>query len=124
MDDNPKTVASLRSGHVPFHEPGLQELVTEGIEAGRLRFTDDAKEAFHHADIAFVCVGTPSLPNGAPNLAYVEGVGRSAAMYAEHDLVLIEKSTVPASTGGRLLQAIRREQAIAGTKANINVASN
>ena len=124
MDDNPKTVASLRDGRVPFHEPGLQDLVTEGMAPGRLRFTDDAAEAFHHAEIAFVCVGTPSLPNGAPNLVYVEGVGRSAALHAVNDLVLVEKSTVPASTGGRLLQAIRREQAIAGTKANIDVASN
>ena len=124
MDDNPDAIATLRRGGVQFHEPGLPELVAEGVASGRLRFTDDPAEAFDHAEVAFVCVGTPPLPGGAPNLAYVEKVGHTAASHATRDLVLVEKSTVPASTGVRLLQSIGREQSLANSSVRIDVASN
>jgi UDPglucose 6-dehydrogenase len=66
-----------------------------------LSFTTDVKEALEGAEVVFVCVGTPSLPGGGPNLKYVEAVGRNVAALAPQDLVLVEKSTVPANTGSR-----------------------
>ncbi|MDP9023150.1 MAG: UDP-glucose/GDP-mannose dehydrogenase family protein [Actinomycetota bacterium] len=124
MDDDPDKIATLRSGGVPFHEPGLAELVTEGRTQGRLRFTDDVDDALADVAVAFVCVGTPSLPGGAPNLNFVERAGQAAANHADDDLVLVEKSTVPANTGIRLTQVIRREQARNGNAVSIDVASN
>ncbi len=124
MDDDSEKVAVLREGGIPFHEPGLAELVAEGRSAGRLNFSSDIREALCDAEVAFVCVGTPSLPGGAPNLAYVERVGQVAALHARRDLVLVEKSTVPANTGMRLSYVIEREQARARNGARIEVASN
>ncbi|MGH3440543.1 MAG: 2-dehydropantoate 2-reductase N-terminal domain-containing protein, partial [Nitriliruptorales bacterium] len=124
MDDDDRKVATLREGGVPFHEPGLAELVNEGTASGRLTFTGDIEEALEGTRVAFVCVGTPSLPGGAPNLAYVERVGQVAGEFAKGDLVLVEKSTVPANTGIRLRQVIAREQARTGNEAHIDVASN
>jgi len=131
MDDDAAKVESLGSGRVPFYEPGLQELVDEGRAAGRLTFTGDLRAALDGTEIAFVCVGTPGLADGAPNLAYVERVGRDAAVFATNDLVLVEKSTVPANTGVRLSQIIQREQARTGSpegadkdRVRIEVASN
>lgn len=128
MDDDEDNVALLQAGGIPFHEPGLTELVAEGRLAGRLYFSSDIREALSDAELAFVCVGTPSLPGGAPNLAYVERVGQVAAVHAHRDLVLVEKSTVPANTGLRLSYVIEREQARArdGARphARIEVASN
>jgi len=124
MDDDEAKVESLTAGNVPFYEPGLQELVTEGVDGGRLRFTGSRTEALDGTEIAFVCVGTPGLPGGAPNLAYVEQVGVEAAQYATGDLILVEKSTVPANTGVRLRQVIQREQARHGATHTISVASN
>ncbi|MBW3577370.1 MAG: UDP-glucose/GDP-mannose dehydrogenase family protein [Actinobacteria bacterium] len=124
MDDDPDKIATLRSGGVPFHEPGLAELVNEGRSQGRLRFTDDVDDALADVAVAFVCVGTPSLPGGAPNLSFVERVGQAAANHATGDLVLVEKSTVPANTGVRLTQVIVREQARNGSSVSIDVASN
>ncbi len=124
MDDDKAKVASLEAGTVPFFEPGLQDLVDEGVASGRLTFTHDLAEALHECEVAFVCVGTPGLPGGGPNLAYVERVGVNAARLAQRDLVLVEKSTVPANTGVRLLQVIQREQSRHGRTVEIQVASN
>jgi UDPglucose 6-dehydrogenase len=125
MDDDGDKIAGLQDGVMPFHEPGMEELVREQVAAGRLAFAPDLDAALERAEVVFVCVGTPPLPGGGPNLGYVEAVGRNVAAGAERELVLVEKSTVPANTGLRLSQAIAREQAARGREAApIHVASN
>jgi UDPglucose 6-dehydrogenase len=124
LDHDAAKLAALTSGRVPFYEPGLQELVDEQVAAGRLRFTSEMADAIDGAEVAFVCVGTPSLPGGAPNLSYVEQVGIEVAALAQQDLVLVEKSTVPANTGVRLGQIIAREQAQNASDVRLSVASN
>ncbi|MFT5563998.1 MAG: UDPglucose 6-dehydrogenase [Myxococcota bacterium] len=124
LDHDAAKLAALTSGRVPFYEPGLQELVDEQVAAGRLRFTSEMADAIDGAEVAFVCVGTPSLPGGAPNLSYVEQVGIEVAALAKQDLVLVEKSTVPANTGVRLGQIIAREQAQNASDVRLSVASN
>jgi UDPglucose 6-dehydrogenase len=124
MDDDAGKIERLRSGRTPFYEPGLDDLVEETVSSGRLRFTGDLAEALASAEVVFVCVGTPPLPGGGPNLSFVEAVGRHVVEHASRDLVLVEKSTVPANTGRRLEQVIAREQHRLGTAHRIEVASN
>ncbi len=124
MDDDPAKVETLQSGEAWFFEPGLQELLDEVIASGRLRFTSDVAEAVADADAVFVCVGTPPLPGGGPNLSFVEAVGRNVVPHVTGDLVLVEKSTVPANTGRRLEQVVDRERERLGVAHRIEVASN
>ncbi|MFP5310468.1 MAG: UDP-glucose dehydrogenase family protein [Actinomycetes bacterium] len=124
MDDDARKIEVLGSGSVPFYEPGLDELIEEGRASGRLSFTTDVTAALDGAEVAFVCVGTPPLPGGGPNLSYVEAVGRNVAKHATGDIVLVEKSTVPANTGRRLTQVIARELEASGREVRIAVASN
>ena len=124
LDDDAAKVATLREGRAWFYEPGLQELLDEVIAAGRLTFTSDPGEAIAGAEVVFACVGTPALPDGSPNLAYLEAVAHTVAEVATGDVLLVEKSTVPASTGRRLEQVIVREQARLGKSHRIEVASN
>ncbi|MCC5947081.1 MAG: UDP-glucose/GDP-mannose dehydrogenase family protein [Nitriliruptoraceae bacterium] len=123
-DDDAAKVATMQGGAPWFYEPGLQELLSEVTEAGRLRFTSDSDDALRDAEIVFVCVGTPPLPGGGPNLSYVEAVGRTVVAQASRELVLVEKSTVPANTGRRLEQVIARETERLGLEHAIHVASN
>ena len=123
-DVDPDKVKTMQDGAPWFHEPGLQELLTEVTDAGHLRFTNDVLKALADAEIVFVCVGTPPLPGGGPNLSYVEAVGRTVAEQATRELVLVEKSTVPANTGRRLEQVITRETERLGLQHTIHVASN
>jgi UDPglucose 6-dehydrogenase len=124
FDDDLAKIETMQGGAPWFYEPGLQELLDEVTAAGRLTFTNDAKEALAEAEVVFVCVGTPSLPGGGPNLAYVEAVGRTVVEHASRDLVLVEKSTVPANTGRRLEQIITLETERRAIPFAIEVASN
>ena len=124
FDIDEAAISKLSSGDVTFFEPDLPELVGEGLAAGRLSFTTDIGSALSDAEVAFVCVGTPPLQGGGPDLSYVEAVGRQVAEFATGDLVLVEKSTVPANTSRRLAQSIAREQQRVGSTANVDVASN
>ena len=122
-DDDRAKLALLREGTPWFHEPGLPELLAETTGAGSLRFTSDKAEAVRHGEIIFISVGTPSRPDGSPNLEYVEAVARQVARnlpIGEFRLIC-EKSTVPVQTGDRVAQVLARE---APRGADYEVASN
>jgi UDPglucose 6-dehydrogenase len=91
-------VEALEAGRLPFHEPGLEELIERNRE--RLRFTLDLGELRVEARIFFACVDTPLTPSGEANLArvwsVVEDLGRPAGA------TLVMKSTVPVGTGERI----------------------
>src|SRR4051794_25871859 len=54
----------LAQGTVPFFEPGLESVLAAAVAEGNLRFTDDASDALDGAEVVFLCVGTPSRPDG------------------------------------------------------------
>ncbi len=125
VDDDAAKIELLQSGGVPFHEPDLPELLGKVTADGSLSFTGDLQAAVEHAEVVFVCVGTPPLPGGGPDLRFVERVGADVAQHATRELVLVEKSTVPANTGQRLAQVIAREQDRHGAELPpVHVASN
>ena len=99
----PEKVESLRSGHVPIHEPGLSELVTKN--ADRLHFTTDMVETVSNAQLLFCCVDTPPTYSGDADLSRVEAVIAELGESKDHALVM--KSTVPVGTGRSI--ARRRE---------------
>src|SRR5699024_6131861 len=72
VDVDEDKIDMLRSGQVPFYEPGLDEILTENMKTGRLRFTTSFAEAAEFADLHLVCVGTPQRDDsGAADLSYV-----------------------------------------------------
>jgi UDPglucose 6-dehydrogenase len=100
---------ALRSGRMPIYEPGLDQLVAENVQAGRLLFTDDLSTALGDAEAVFIAVGTPARRgDGHADVSYVyaavEQVPRELSGYA----VIVTKSTVPVGTGRRVAQIIRQ----------------
>ena len=69
------------------------------LSTGRLRFTDRPAEALADADFVFLCVGTPSGPDGSPDLTQLESAIQSLAPYLRADVVIVNKSTVPVGSG-------------------------
>ena len=124
MDDDATKVALLRAGTVPFHEPGLQELVDRVAAAGRLTFTTRTAEAVRHAEVVFICVGTPRKEDGSPNLVYVQQAAASVAEHAQGPVVVAEKSTVPVRTGERIRQALALHARSLGSDVAHHVVSN
>ncbi len=64
----------INGGKSPIVEPGIEELISEAVAAGRLRATTDAGEAVMQTDISLVCVGTPGQHNGSLDLTYIKRV--------------------------------------------------
>jgi UDPglucose 6-dehydrogenase len=110
VDSDQEKIAVLTGGAVPFHEPGLEELVTKGVADGRLSFSFDAADALEKAEIVFICVGTPARADGEANLLAVELAARTVARHATQEMIVVEKSTVPAGTAGRVKRALRHER--------------
>ncbi len=110
LDSDDHKVAFLAAGEPPFYEPGLEDLLHEELEAGRLRFTSHPEEAVAGAEVAFICVGTPPLANGEASLVAVEEAARAVALHAPDGIVVVEKSTVPAGTAERVAVTIARER--------------
>ncbi|MDF3140757.1 MULTISPECIES: UDP-glucose/GDP-mannose dehydrogenase family protein [unclassified Streptomyces] len=106
VDVDPEKVAALQAGRVPFHEPGLPELIAKHTASGRLRFTSDYAEAGAFGDVHFVCVGTPQLKGSeGAELTYVDSAFAAIAAHAAPHALLVGKSTVPVGTAGRLADA-------------------
>ncbi|HZO61321.1 MAG TPA: UDP-glucose/GDP-mannose dehydrogenase family protein [Solirubrobacterales bacterium] len=108
-------IDSLKSGHVPIYEPGLEDLVTRNSE--RLHFELEVAPLMEHARLLFVCVDTPPTYSGDADLSRVEAVIEELPSSAEHAIVM--KSTVPVGTGANL----RRRLGELG-KADLGYASN
>ena len=98
----PERIESLNAGRLPFHEPGLADLIERNRE--RLTFTLDAAELKAGTDIFFACVDTPPTASGDADLSYVWSVIDDLGDPGEATLVM--KSTVPVGTGERIQAAL------------------
>jgi UDPglucose 6-dehydrogenase len=103
VDVDPAKVAALSAGELPFHEPGLPELLRKHTGTGRLRFTTSYEQAGAFGDVHFVGVGTPQRPGSqAADMTYVEAAVSAIAAAATKDCVIAGKSTVPVGSARRL----------------------
>lgn len=91
-------IEKLKQGLVPFFEPGLEEVVKKNLAAGRLKFTLSYQTAIASSDLIFICVGTPSLPNGEADLGQVFAAAKEIGKNLKKKCVVAVKSTVPVST--------------------------
>ena len=110
----------LARGVSPFYEPGLEDAIHTETSSGRLRFTLDARDALRDAEVVFICVGTPARADGEANLVAMEQTASQIARHAQNDVVVVEKSTVPAGTADRVRTTLQRE----GRGLRFHMASN
>ena len=100
----------ISRGDSPIVEPGLGELISRAVDDGRLTVTDDYRKAVGNSDLAFICVGTPSLPNGSLNLGYVENVaseiGAALAERSDRFTVVLRSTVLPGTTKELVIPAL------------------
>ena len=101
VDADAQRINKLKQGHLPFFEPGLPELVQSCVKAETLEFTSDLSKAVRKSQVIFIAVGTPSLPNGEPDLSQVIAVAKEigAALDTQYKRIIVNKSTVPVGSG-------------------------
>lgn len=115
-DTNPSKIQSLKSGKLPIHEPGLDEMLADGMSKGNLVFTADLDQALADAEFIFTCVPTPQDEDGSADLSYVIAAAKSIGPRLIPGAVVITKSTVPVGSAQRVEAAVARD--------DVHVASN
>lgn len=112
IDVDPAKVSKLSAGEAPFYEPGLQEILTEGIASGRLKFSTDFVDA-EGAAVHFIGVGTPQARGSdAADLRFVNAAIESLRPHLRPGDIVAGKSTVPVGTAEKLAKAIDGTDAI------------
>lgn len=106
LDIDEKKIDSLNKSKVPFYEPGLEELLSGGIDSGNLKFTTSYEDAIAGSDIIFITVGTPSAPDGQADTQYVELSASELAKYLSKNTIVVVKSTVPPGFNTKLQKII------------------
>ncbi len=103
-------VDAINAGRSPIREPGLDQLVHQGVASGRLRATQDGVPALLAADISLICVGTPSAADGGQNLIYLQNVaaeiGRGLKQAGHYHVVVVRSTLFPGTTRNLLRQLL------------------
>lgn len=106
LDINKKKIQNLQKGIIPIYEPGLKELIERNVEDCRLSFTTDYQLATAISQVCFIAVATPSKADGSCDLSYVFSAASSIAQHMKHQLLIVNKSTVPVGTASLVKQHI------------------
>lgn len=109
VDIDAEKVARLNSGDVPIFEPGLEDLLRDGLRTRRLAFTSSYAEAADFGDIHFICVGTPQRLDGyGADLSQLEACVAALAPSLRRTCLIVGKSTVPAGTAAAVADRAAR----------------
>ncbi len=101
VDISPDKIALINQGKSPIIEPGLKELLKQGVQSGQIQATVDPKTAVMSTEISLISVGTPSMSQGEPDLSYVIDVCKEIALAVKKkgtSHVVMLRSTVPPGT--------------------------
>jgi len=124
VDIDRRKIESLQQGVIPIYEPGLAELVSNNVAAGRLHFTTDLAACLGDMEVVFSAVGTPPDEDGSADLRYVLDVARTFGRHIDKYTLLVTKSTVPVGTARKVRAVIEEELALRGVRIPFDVASN
>jgi GDP-mannose 6-dehydrogenase len=99
VDPERSKVDLINSGRSPIIEKDIDGIIREQVAAGRLRATTEVSHAVRHTDLALVCVGTPSRPNGGIDLKYVmrvcEQIGEAIRHHAGAPVIVMRSTMLP-----------------------------
>lgn len=116
VDIDATKIATLKRGKSTIYEPGLEELIQRGLKSGFLSFHTSLEEVLPTIDVVFCAVATPQGENHNADLRAVFAVAEQVARHADHEMVFVNKSTVPVGTGEKCeerIAAILKERGMA-----------
>jgi UDPglucose 6-dehydrogenase len=122
VDKDAEKIARLARNEIPIYEPGLDIVVKQNFQAGRLKFTTDLAAAIPEADVVFIAVGTPASRrgDGYADLTFVHEVAAQVAPHLRGYTVIVNKSTVPVGTARQVARIVAQTN----PAADFDVASN
>ncbi len=112
VDVIPEKVQAINEGRSPLVEPGLDELLHQGVASGRLRATSSTADAVNATDLSLICVGTPSRKNGSLDLSYLlrvcEEIGDVLKDKPDYHVVVVRSTVLPGTTHGHVIPALEK----------------
>ena len=124
VDVDQLKIDNLNKGIIPIFEPRLEDMVEKNVSKKNLFFTTKFNEAIHKADIVMIAVGTPMGEDGSADLQHVLKVASEIGKNITHEILVVNKSTVPVGTADKVRDAIQKELDFRGVNVKFNVVSN
>lgn len=128
IDVNEDKVREVNRGVSPISEPGLTELLAEAVENGRFRAAQQAGDEINCADMAIVCVGTPSAPDGSHNMTHIAEVSRQIALAVcpdrQNPLTVVYRSTIRPGSIDEIILPVFRSVLGDGGMASVEIVYN
>jgi len=110
VDKDKTKINKLKNAISPIYEPGLDDLIRNNYRAKRLNFTNDLERAVKESQIIFICVGTPTKKgSNLVDLSQVYSVAKSISKYIKNYKIIVNKSTVPVTTGDQIEKIIGKK---------------
>ena len=106
VDIDETKVENMKNGVVPIYEPGLEEVFHRNINANRLFFTTQLKEALDQCEVIYLALPTPPDEDGSADLSYVIGVANQIGELMTDYKIIVNKSTVPVGTADKVRTTI------------------
>jgi GDP-mannose 6-dehydrogenase len=121
VDVSTTKIDLIAQGKSPIVEPGLEELLREGLRVGRLRGTTDVADAIASSEVSFICVGTPSKKNGDLDVRYIESVcreiGAALRNKSEYHIVVVRSTVLPGTVKNVVIPVL---EASSGKRAGVD----
>ena len=128
IDVSAKKIAAIRAGSAPIVEPGVEGMLRRGLDEGRIAAATEIGGHLDGADLAIVCVGTPSGPDGAHNMAFIADVTRQIAAAVDPNrtvpLTVAYRSTIRPGTTEELIAPIFRARLGAAAERAVELVYN
>lgn len=110
VDKQSLKVDIINLGRAPVVEPGLEEIISDSVKSGALRATSCVEEAVLESDLTFVCVGTPSRPNGGLDMTQVqqvsEEIGRALRRKNDFHVIIMRSTVLPGALRQNVIPAL------------------
>lgn len=124
VDIDDGKVEDLKKGILPIYEPGLEELVSKNSQNGNLLFSTKLDHNLNESNICFIAVGTPMGEDGSADLNYVLAAAKEIGQILSHEIIVVNKSTVPVGTAHKVKEVINKELAKRNVNYGVHVVSN
>ncbi len=109
IDHDVARIEALEQGQTPLFEPGLDRLLNENVQAGRLSYGHDFAKLSPHCHIFYIAVEAPSARDGSADLTDLWAAADQIANHIQQDTLIITASTVPVGTSELIKQRIEQQ---------------
>jgi GDP-mannose 6-dehydrogenase len=127
VDISESKLDNIRNGRAPLGEAGLDDIIKDAVEAGRLTVSDNAEFAVSNSELSLVCVGTPNLDSGALTTGHLkrvcEQIGQSLKNAAPGHVVCIRSTMLPGTLRRVIVPALEESSGLMSGK-DFHVAVN